>query len=197
MRRLSVLLLLALTLPAHAQEWGEGFSIQVGTGLGRTLTTVLYEVESEYESKGQDLTIGNFSPTFTVSGVFEIQELTEIVLRAGISRYTRRIDQYGVFGTDPYGRPRYDIKGVPVKSWKKNVVVPSTTVLLRLLWGGGSFFESYSEIGFGISFVDGVKFVPAVTPFAFRAGGEHLYFFVENTYSPDALFLHIGLGWHL
>ena len=40
-----------------------------------------------------------------------------------------------------------------------------------------------------------VGIVPSITPIAVRFGTGHLTFFIENTYSPAATALNLGLGW--
>jgi hypothetical protein len=74
----------------------------------------------------------------------------------------------------------------------------------RCFWNPTQKVKLYSAFGGGL-ITDGGSFymaddahvapVPSITPIAVRFGTGHLKFFIENTYSPAATALNLGLGW--
>lgn len=218
-------LLLALAVPAFAQEAGAAgsqfdetaseqqstefkktYSVEIGTGMPPLFMQLLpYSgVKQELARKGQEtINDGAFYPVISLSGVMRCGLKTELTLTAGTSWCYNKLIQYPVFGTDPNGQPRYDLhKGSPAGTLASS---PVLTVLLqyRHLWNPKNAFVLYSGAGFGFS-TGFLQYrgssplpnpIPAITPIAFRYGGEHIYGFAECTLGPVASFVHGGLGW--
>ena len=218
-------LLLALSVPAFAQEAGvaggqndeatsaqpgtefeKTYSIELGTGMPPLFMQLLpySAVEQELASKGQQtINEGAFYPVISLSGVMRCGLKTELTLTFGTSLCYNKLIQYHVFCTDPNGQPRYDLhKGSQAGTL---VSSPVLTVLLqyRHLWNPKNAFVLYSGAGFGFS-TGFLQYrgssplpnpIPAITPIAFRYGGEHFYGFAECTLGPVASFVHGGLGW--
>ena len=182
------------------------YSIELGTGMPPLYMQLLPygRVQEELAQKGQQaIDNGAFYPVISLSGVMRCGLKTELTLTFGTSWCYNKLIQYPVFGTDPNGLPRYDLyKGSPAGTL---VSSPVLTILLqyRHLWNPKNAFVLYSGAGFGFS-TGFLQYrgssplpnpIPAITPIAFRYGGEHFYGFAECTLGPVASFVHGGLGW--
>jgi hypothetical protein len=104
-------------------------------------------------------------------------------------------------GTDPDGKPRYDLTDGKDAGYAHSPVIPALSASYRGIWYSDKPWEVYSAIGLGLIFMpDGdpgwLLPLPAVTPFGVRVGGEHFYGFLESSFSPAATFIHGGVGWH-
>ena len=211
---LSSVLLLGLSVaswgqrpgPARVREremapWEPSFSLEVGTGLAplHMLFQPTVDVERALAQRGQEVEKDRASfPVLSLSGVWRAGALSEMVVTAGVSCCYYNILQYPVFGTDPNGNPRYDLNFPSYAGRGRTDLCPTLTVRYRHLWNPWHTVVFYNELGVGIgdfSDIGDIRLLPAMTPFGVRCGGQHFYFYFENTFSPVATLVHCGLGW--
>lgn len=208
-RFLSVLILLGMAVTAFAQvpeppvrvhrhrslPAPTQFSLELGTGYPPLHTLLLQNRSHVLSDVGQDASVGmsHFS-VVSLSGVFRRNWRTEFVLTAGLSWVPFQITQYGTFGIDPDGNPRYDLDIVE-DVWKESVYEPSLIVSCRHIFNPGGTVEWYSGLSLGLVYMNELTVLPGVTVIGLRWAGEHAYLFAENTYSPVATLVHGGLGW--
>lgn len=177
------------------------YSIEAGTGI-QPLQMLLAgdrAVREALAPKGQDIdSQGGFYPVINLTGVIRSGHRTEFTLTAGASWYHHKVIQYPVFGTDPEGRPRYDLKNGTPAGWKDSIPTYSLTLQWRHLWNPDNDFTVYTALGAGVVTRRSFGFVPlpSLTPVAFRYGGKHFYAFAELTLGTLASIAHGGLGWH-
>lgn len=196
--------LLTAATAVSAQErdmsYTADFSIEAGTGVqplhmsfipGRTYRKELADKGQEVDSKG------SFCPLADLTAVLRPRPKTEFTASIGASWYHHRITQYPVFGTDPGGKPRYDLDDGRPAGWKDSAPVFTFTLQWRHLWNPDNALKVYSGLGAGLVFskYENVLPLPSLTPVAFRYGGRHLYGFAELTLGTMATFIHGGLGW--
>ena len=186
-------------------QWKRGFSIEAGAGIPPLHMFLLNRWgEDEFADKGQDtnpLKLTRQIPSFSLSAVWRTGERSEWVLSLCASRMRYSVTQYSIFGTDPDGKPRYDLTDGKDAGYAHSPVIPALSASYRGIWYSDKPWEVYSAIGLGLIFIpDGdpgwLLPLPAVTPFGVRVGGEHFYGFLESTFSPAATFIHGGVGWH-
>lgn len=207
-RFLSVLILLGMTATAFAQgpeppirvwqhhslPYPTRFSLELGTGFFPLHMLFLnHSVDISDEGKGADAELRHFS-ALSLSGVYRSSWRSEFVLTGGLSWIPYQITQYGVFGIDPAGKPRYDLD-IKEAMWTEYDYVPSLTLSYRYIWNPGQAVEWYSGFGLGLIYRSELTCLPGLTIIGLRYGMEHVYFFAENTFSPIATLIHGGLGW--
>lgn len=182
------------------QPFAKSYSIEIGTGI-RPLQMMFGPTRAAREllaPKGQDVdTQGEYFPTLSLTGVLRLRPDTELTLTAGTSWYHHKVIQYPIFGTDPYGNPRYDLtKGTPA-GWMNSIYSYSATFQWRHLWNPDRAFVLYTALGAGATYTSSSHFFPllSITPIAARYGGKHIYGFAELTLGPIATLAHGGLGW--
>lgn len=191
----AVLLLTAAT--AFAQEW----RLEVASGIqplhmGFWHISPSAKVEEQLAEVGQAIDTGKgFYPSVILSGVWHYTERWELVLTGEVCWSHHRLIQYGQFGIDPSGNPRYDLTQHTDIGWKDSSPVASGTLQWRYLWTPWSVVNLYSGVGFGLSGGTHYIPVPCITPIGIRVGGSHIYGFVEAPLGPYAAFLAGGLGW--
>lgn len=200
-RIIAVAALLVLSLTAFAQGepgFRKTYSIEIGTGI-QPLYMGDYPnmaVQKRLESQGMaPVPEDCFHPVITLTGVVRTEAKTEFTLSTGVSWYLNRLMKYPVFGTDPYGQPRYNLnEGQPAGKLHSS---PEFSFLFqyRHLWNPQNALVCYSGFGAGFSTATGFFPLPSLTPIALRLSGEHIYVFVEGTVSVMATFVHGGLGW--
>ena len=210
---LAALLLFGATV--HAQEaeplpepFIQQFSLEIATGLPpiHTLANangVRYERSFADQGKRPDMT-SYWMPALSLSAVWKTARRWEMVLTGGVSWCHHKMTQYGTFGTDPQGRPRYDLKDPHPDGWKDSAMTAALFFQARCFWNPTQKVKLYSAFGGGL-ITNGSGFymaddahvapVPSITPIAVRFGTGHLKFFIENTYSPAATAFDLGLGW--
>ena len=201
-RLIVIMAFLGIATIAFAQEdpLYRGFSLELGTGLQPLHLGFLpsMEVEEALAEKGQDLRERDYPhPTISLSGIWRLTRRGELVVTTGLSWRIDGVIQYEVFGTDPKGRPRYDLSHGSPAGWLDSSYTPTLTVTYRHIWTPDHAVQCYS--GGGLGFVPTVaEFIPipSVTPIGARFGRRHLYFFADLTLGPAASFIHGGLGWH-
>ena len=198
---IAVAVLMTLSLAVFAQDdpdFRKSFSLEAGTGIQPLYMSDYpkYGVQKRLEADGvAPVADGCFHPVVTLSGVFRTAVKTEFTVSAGVSWNHNRLMKYPVFGTDPYGQPRYNLdEGTPAGTLDSS---PEFSLLLqyRHLWNPQNAVLLYSGFGAGLSTAMGFMPVPSLTPIALRVGGEHVYGFVEGTVSILATFVHGGIGW--
>lgn len=214
-RLLSLILFLCAALSAYAQDaseptrvrlsrnmpWQKSFSLEIGTGLPpiHALMFPSYADEKALAQKGQQADNQQvFSPVLSLSGVWRTGEFTEWVLTGGVSCCYYDLKQYGTFGIDPNGNPRYNLNESRNIGRARTDLSPTLTLRYRHLWNPWNAVVVYYELGLGIGDFSNLldaPVLPAWTPIGFRYGGDHFYVWVENTYSPIATLVHGGLGW--
>ena len=206
---LAALLLLGVT--AHAQEeeplFFRQFSLEAAAGIA-PLHTILNENALKYgrelsdqgRAPGYD---GAWMPALSLSAVWSTSPRWEMVLTGGVSWCHHKVIQYGTFGIDPQGNPRYNLKDPHPDGWRDSAPIGALFFQARCFWNPTQKVKLYSAFGGGLvmsgkeRFVSDnrISIVPSITPIAVRFGTGPLKFFIENTYSPAATALNLGLGW--
>lgn len=195
-RFLAVLLLLA-ALPLGAQE--KTWSIEAGAGIAPIHAMVTRTVNKEMAASGRTLSDTRLSPSITLSVAWQFAPKWEAVLTGSVSWLHAQVLQYGTFGIDPYGNPRYSLQDGAEPAGAINTGFNwSVTAQMRRLWTPKKAIVLYS--GLGVGFIPHSSLVtpilPAVIPIGLRyTPCRHLSIFVENTLSPVATLVHGGLGW--
>ena len=204
-RLLAAALLLTVAPAAFSQEeeaalpaFRKSYSIELGTGLPPLHMSLMPSraVKDAYAQKGQSVSSRQtFYPVISLTGTVRTSRKSEHTLTAGLSWCFHPVTRYGVFGTDPDGKPRYDLSDGSPAGWEHSSPVFTFTWHWRHLWNPDGKVVAYSGVGAGFPFMDGLFPLPSVTPIAIRFGGAHLYGFAECTLGPVASILHAGLGW--
>ena len=202
---------LLLNATAYAQEeeppFFEQFSVEIATGLPpiHTLLEVngtKYDKALAQQGKEPDME-GAWMPALSLSAVWKTARRWEMVLTGGVSWCHHKVIQYGTFGIDPQGNPRYNLKDPYPDGWRDSAPISAFFFQARCFWNPTQKVKLYSAFGGGIVqggkdhfFSDSlVGIVPSITPIAVRFGTGHLKFFIENTYSSAATGFDLGLGW--
>ena len=212
-RLTALVALLLLGASAYAQEedppFFKQFSVEIATGLPpiHTLLEVngtKYDKMLAREGKRADLD-GAWIPAMSLSAVWKTARRWEMVLTGGVSWCHHKVIQYGTFGIDPHGNPRYDLYDPHPDGWRDAAPIGALFFQARCFWNPTQKVKLYSAFGGGVVLVgkdnyvyvmdSQVGVVPSITPIAVRFGTGHLTFFIENTYSPAATALNLGLGW--
>ena len=206
---LAALLLLSAT--AYAQEedppFFKQFSVEIATGFPpiHTLLEVngtKYDQSFAREGKEPDMQ-GAWMPALSLSAVWKTSPRWEMVLTGGVSWCHHKVIQYGSFGIDPEGNPRYDLNDPHPDGWTNTPPAGSLFFQARRFWNPTQKVKLYSAFGGGLvlsgktNYVtqDRLSFLPSITPIAVRFGTGPLKFFIEHTYSPAATGFDLGLGW--
>ena len=203
---LAVAILLGTGLLTRAQEGPEisqrTWSIEIGVGIIPYHMTMIptRAIKEELAQFGQQpgTIINPYGPAFSVSGAYRVRRWTELRFTVGASWRYYELIQYSVFGTDPDGKPRYDLSdGHYLKTTSASVF--SFTLQCFHIWNPGRTAELYS--GGGLGFIAGKGNpltepipLPELTPIGVRVGGRHLYGFTELTIGPIASLVHGGVG---
>ena len=205
---LLALLLLGATAFAQDEEppFFKQFSVEIATGLPpiHTLLEVngsKYDKTLAQQGKKADLD-GVWIPALSLSAVWKTARRWEMVLTGGVSWCHHKVIQFGTFGIDPQGNPRYDLYDPHPDGWRDSTPIGALFFQARCFWNPTQKVKLYSAFGGGLVlggkdhfFSDGmVAIVPSITPTAVRFGTAPLTFFLENTYSPAATGFDIGLG---
>jgi hypothetical protein len=204
-RLLALAALMLWGASAFAQEdidppFSRYFTLEIGTGMAPLHTLInkgYLRLDSELADNGQTaLSDGTWCPALSLSAAWHTSLRWEMVLTGGISWNHSKMIQYGTFGIDPRGRPRYDLQDPHDIGWKDTQPAGALFFQARRFWNPTQKVKLYSAAGVGL-YTDGfdVYPVPSLTPIAVRFGTGHLKFFIENTYSPAATVFDIGLGW--
>ena len=189
--------LLGLSASALAQE-KPTWSVEMGTGI-RPLHMISVPGRDRYAQLadwGQGIELdGACYPVLDIGVVLRSHRKTEHCLTVGASWCHHRLTQYPSFGTDPDGKPRYDLeKGTPA-GWTDSALSFAVTYQWRHIWNPDRPVNLYSGLGVGIVSASWVFVLPSFTPVGLRVGGRHLYGFAECTVGSLATVLHGGLGW--
>ena len=210
----AAVLLLALSLPAAAQEeatqFKKTYSIELGTGIQpfymNSWTAPSSQVKDEYAQKGQ-CPEGPYSyPVASLTGVMRISRRSEHILTLGTTWCHHKVVQYPESGGyDPKGNPRYKIENGTTIGYANTSFEYSITWQWRHLWTPDKLVVLYTGVGLGVYsehvYAMGghiplpVVPVPDVTPLGLRFGGKHFYGYAEATLGPVATLAHGGLGW--
>lgn len=207
MRRLVIVLATFVTFSAAAQELpAYRFSVEAGAGLEPLHSELVLDMseasETELAEQGIRSGMGNYLPIAVgAAWVFHVGAKTEITLTGSVSWRHYDLYRHPVFGTDPYGKPRYDTSASErmEKGLNKYCVALSSSV--RRLWFRRQHVRLYSGIGLGLvgiipewEFIP-VPIIPELIPFGIQAGGSHLYAFTEVTLGPHASLGRGGIGY--
>ena len=214
-RLLSLVIVLCAAFSAYAQDaigptrvrlhhtlpQQKSFSLEIGTGLPPFHMLMFPSSVDEYAlaQKGQRADKQQaFFPVLSLSGVWRTGKSTEWVLTGGVSCCYYDLVQYGTFGIEPSGNPRYNLNESRPAGRERTDLSPTLTLRYRHLLNPWNAVVVYYDLGLGVgdfsSFLD-VPVLPAWTPIGLRYGGDHFYVWLENTYSPIATLVHGGLGW--
>ena len=211
-RLTALVALLLLSIAAYAQEEEEPpffkqFSVEIATGLPpiHTLLGIYgtkYDKSFARDGKEPDLD-GAWMPALSVSAVWKTARRWEMVLTGGASWCHHKVIQYGTFGIDPQGNPRYNLKDPHPDGWRNSTPLGALFFQARCVWNPTQRVKLYSAFGGGFMLSgkdhffsdDLVGIAPSLTPIAVRFGTNHLKFFIEHTYSPASTGFDLGLGW--
>ena len=208
---LAALLLSGVTAFAQEEEdppFFKQFSVEIATGLPpiHTLLEVngsKYDKTLAQQGKKADLD-GVWIPALSLSAVWKTARRWEMVLTGGVSWCHHKMTQYGTFGTDPHGKPRYNLKDPHFDGWRDSALAGALFFQARCFWNPTQKVKLYSAFGGGLIAAERGFFladdariapVPSITPIAVRFGPGPLKFFIENTYTPAATGFDLGLGW--
>ena len=208
---LAALLLSGVTAFAQEEEdppFFKQFSVEIATGLPPIHTiananNVRYDRSFADQGKEPDMD-GYWMPSMSISAVWKTAQRWEMVLTGGVSWCHHKMTQYGTFGTDPHGKPRYNLKDPHFDGWRDSALAGALFFQARCFWNPTQKVKLYSAFGGGLIAAERGFFladdariapVPSITPIAVRFGTGPLTFFLENTYSPAATGFDIGLGW--
>lgn len=210
-RLLALAALMLWGASAFAQEdidppFSPYFTLEIGTGMApiHTLMNGKWSLGGNLSHGGtlsDDGTRADAShywcPSFSVSVAWHTTLKWEWVLSGGYSWIHHRMMQYDTFGIDPAGRPRFDTGSHHDIGWKDSYPAGAIFFQARRFWNPTQKVKLYSAAGMGYVFDPSRDFgvVPSITPIAVRFGTGHLKFFIENTFSPAATLVDIGLGW--
>ena len=207
-RLTALVALLLLGASAYAQEedppFVKQFSVEIATGLPPIHTLIeingtKYDKSFAREGKEPDMD-GAWMPAMSLSAVWKTARRWEMVLTGGVSWCHHKVIQYGTFGIDPNGNPRYDLHDPHPDGWRDSALAGALFFQARCFWNPTQKVKLYSAFGGGLM-TNGSNLhmhwapVPSITPIAVRFGTGHLTFFIENTYSPAATAFDLGLGW--
>lgn len=166
----------------------------MGAGLCPFHMMFRFDWNSYLEDQGQEVYGDGINPlALSISGIYRHDAHSEFVLTGGLSWVRYHYTQYGTFGIDPQGKPRYDLE-VKEKEWTDTDYTPSLTLSYRYIWYPGDAVEWYSGASLGLVYLDKMSILPGITLVGFRAGQGAFYFFAEHSYSPVSTFIHGGLG---
>ena len=207
---LVALLLLGGTSYAQEEEppFFKQFSVEIATGLPPIHTiantnSLRYDLSFSEQGTEPDMD-GYWMPSLSISSVWKTARRWEMVLTGSVSWCHHKMTQYGTFGTDPQGRPRYNLKDPHFDGWRDSALAGALFFQARCFWNPTQKVKLYSAFGGGLMAAERGFFladnariapVPSITPIAVRFGTSHLTFFIENTYSPAATCFDAGLGW--
>ena len=206
---LAALLLLSAT--AHAQEedppFFKQFSVEISTGFP-PIHTLLEANGTKYDRalarEGKEpIMSGAWMPALSLSAAWRSSLRWELVLTGGVSWCRHKVIQYGTFGIDPNGNPRYDLNDPHPDGWRNTPPVGALFFQARRFWNPTQKVKLYSAFGGGLVLSGKVNyfmenrlgFLPSITPIAVRFGTGPLKFFIEHTYCPAATAFDLGLGW--
>ena len=186
-------MLLFASFASFAQE-EKSFSLELGTGFAPLHSLVDGVHKITYEGENVSLI---YSPTFALSGVWRINSRSEWLVTGGVTWDYYNVLQYGTFGIDPDGNPRYDLSSEALPTGRKNGdLSASITIRYRRIWNPEKPCSVYSGAGLGyVYFQKDVAPAPEITLIGVKYSWTHFQLFLENTYGPHATFLHGGIGW--
>ena len=190
-------MLLFASFASFAQE-EKSFSLELGTGFAplHSLVSGVRSLKGTLASEGQTVSL-IYSPTFALSGVWRINSRSEWLVTGGVTWDYYNVLQYGTFGIDPDGNPRYDLSSEALPAGRKNGdLSASITIRYRRIWNPEKPCSVYSGAGLGyVYFQKDVAPAPEITLIGVKYSWTHFQLFLENTSGPHATFLHGGIGW--
>lgn len=190
-------MLLFASFASFAQE-EKSFSLELGTGFApiHSLLDGARSMKGTLTSEGQTVSL-IYSPTFALSGVWRINSRSEWLVTGGVTWDYYNVLQYGTFGIDPDGNPRYDLSSEALPAGRKNGdLSASITIRYRRIWNPEKPCSVYSGAGLGyVYFQKEVAPAPEITLIGVKYSWTHFQLFLENTYGPHATLLHGGIGW--
>ena len=197
----ATLLICVVSRAQDPSAYPKSWSLEVGTGIAPLYMTMVpgRSTESALAQKGQMITNkrGN-TPMVTLTGILRVSRRSEFTATAQLNWRHYQLKEYPVFGTDPYGNPRYDVSKEGTPAGSATAFAPALTLRYRFLYTPDKMIKLYSGAGLGVVFdvMDRkVAVLPDITLLGLRSGGKHLYFFVELTAGSVATLAYGGLGW--
>ena len=179
----------------HALEIGGGPApLPQQMGLHFVFPTAAREAELA-EMGRRARSAGAWFPALNLAWVFRRNEKWEVAVSAGLSWSNYEVYQYATFGTDPAGKPRYDLSEGDLIGRENGRFTGAISVTWRRTWLSRGIFDLYSGVGFGFGTTTLYIPLPELTPVGIRLGGRHFYGFAEATVGPLATFGHGGIGW--
>ena len=151
-RLTALVALLLLGVSAYAQEedppFFKQFSVEIATGLPpiHTLLEVngtKYDKSFAREGKEPDMN-GAWMPALSVSAVWKTAPRWEMVLTGGVSWCHHKVIQYGTFGIDPQGNPRYNLKDPHPDGWRDSAPIGALFFQARCFWNPTQKVKLYS-----------------------------------------------------
>ncbi|MBO4671526.1 MAG: hypothetical protein J5640_06785 [Bacteroidales bacterium] len=196
--------MLCLCCSVHAADnepapFKKTFSIEIGYGI-QPLHATFSPLPSEEDAMAKNgQAFVNNSDSFylpvDISEVWRVSPHWELGLTESICWKFMDVVQYGTFGTDPNGNPRYDLDNRTTIGRKAALPSAALSFQARVIWSPKWKVTAYSGLCVGFTSMTGFIPVPGITPAGVRYGGKHIYFFAEATLSPIATIAHGGLGW--
>ena len=199
-------ILLGTGISAYAQEESgmpqRNWSIEMGAGLIPYHMAMIptRSIKEELAQYGQEpgKVLNPYGPAFSISGAYRLRRWTEFRFTLGASWRYYELTQYSVFGTDPDGKPRYNLSdGHYLGTTSASIF--SFTFQCFHIWNPGRAVELYS--GGGLGFIAGKGNpltapipLPELTPIGARFGKSACYGFLEVTVGPIASLVHGGVG---
>ena len=153
--------------------------------------------KNTYAQKGESVYCNNILfPEVALGVAWRFARMWELSLMGGVSWGEYTVNTHEQFGIDPYGQPRYDASTVKESRTELSSLYFNSTLQTRVIWNPDCKVQAYTGFGLGIAVV-GHEWAPfpAITPIAVRYGGKHIYGFLENAFTTNAMLLHGGMGW--
>lgn len=176
----------------------KSFSLELGTGIQPLHMTLAPTRKEELALADEGKTASDkddFCPVLSLTEVWRLNAHWEFCLSEGISWKYLNLTQYEIFGTDPSGKPRYNInKGTPA-GVKASLPIGTVSGRFRFIWSPTWKVKVYSAVGLGLSTATGFYPLPEITPVAIRLGEQNFYVFGEMTMGSLASIAHLGFGW--
>jgi hypothetical protein len=160
-----------------------------------------YEKSRELAEKGQEgVRESVFFPTISVNWVFIGERNTDIVLSARVAWCNYAVVSHPVFGTDPKGKPRYELtESTPVG--RENFSPAGTiTVSGRHTWASAGPVDFFLAVGGGFCVgpdIGNRGIIPEAffSPLGIKIGHGHFYGLAEVSLGICSPWCQGGIGW--
>ena len=155
-RLTALVALLLLGASAYAQEedppFFKQFSMEIAAGVLPPIHTIIevngtrYDKSFAREGKEPDMD-GAWMPALSLSAVWKTAPRWEMVLTGGVSWCHHKVIQYGTFGIDPQGNPRYNLKDPHPDGWRDSAPIGALFFQARGFWNPTHKVKLFSAFG--------------------------------------------------